>query len=271
MDYLPEAEATAATDNSALLPVEIAGQTVFLSVREMDGGLGGGAEIADRRPRLDNVLTGVANFAKEIVASMRNRRVEGVGRVRMRVRHRDGNPGRGDRQGQFEIHHYGGPGMGQLRNVNDPGPGPHDLLRAATLALEVPGQAGSGPARATGFFVAPGIVATCAHVLSDALAGLPERVVGRLPDGRSVECGTVPEWYLRAEPGGPDLAFLRADPAADTAGVPHVLLSGALAVDDPGLGVRAPRRPVPRWRAGQASVTWGRRGCGRAVRGHRTG
>jgi hypothetical protein len=39
-------------------------------VRDIDRGLGEEQEIAGRPPRLDNVLTGVANFAKEIVATM---------------------------------------------------------------------------------------------------------------------------------------------------------------------------------------------------------
>lgn len=73
MDYLPEAEATAATDNSALVPLELAGQTVYLSVREIGGGLAGirgEREIADRRPRLESVLGGVAHFAKEVVGTL---------------------------------------------------------------------------------------------------------------------------------------------------------------------------------------------------------
>jgi Trypsin-co-occurring domain 1 len=64
-------EVTAA-DDAALIPVDIAGQTVYLSVREIGGtpGARGEREIADRRPRLENVLGGVTNFAKEVVSTL---------------------------------------------------------------------------------------------------------------------------------------------------------------------------------------------------------
>jgi Trypsin-like peptidase domain/PBS lyase HEAT-like repeat len=131
--------------------------------------------------------------------------------------------------------------------VSDPGPGCQDLLRAATVALEVSSQAREHPARATGFFVAPGMVATCAHVLSDTRATLPERVFGSLTSGQPVSLETVPEWYLRAEPGGLDVAFLRVLDAVD---VPHVLLSGALALRDP---LWAYGHPGGQFRAGQSA------------------
>jgi HEAT repeat protein len=120
-------------------------------------------------------------------------------------------------------------------------------LRAATVALEIPGQAADRPIRATGFFVAPGIVATCAHALSDTRAALPDNVVGYLIDGQPIALETVPEWYLRAEPGGLDLAFLRAMAAPE---IQHVLLSGALTVRDP---MWAYGHPAGKFRAGQSA------------------
>jgi HEAT repeat protein len=131
--------------------------------------------------------------------------------------------------------------------VNDPGLGCQELLRAATVALEIPGQAVGHPIRATGFFVAPGIVATCAHALSDTRATLPGQVVGYLMDGQPITLETVPEWYLRAEPGGLDLALLRA---VDGPEIPHVLLSGLLALRDP---MWAYGHPAGQFRAGQSA------------------
>lgn len=101
--------------------------------------------------------------------------------------------------------------------------------------------------RATGFFVAQGVVATCAHVLSETRAGLPGQVSGRLMSGQSIVLETVPEWYLRADPGGLDLAFLRA---ADGIDAPHVLLSGALTLHDP---TWAYGHPAGQFRNGQSA------------------
>jgi HEAT repeat protein len=132
--------------------------------------------------------------------------------------------------------------------VNDPGAEVQELLRAATVALEIPDHGVGHPIRATGFFVAPGIIATCAHALSDTRAALPDRVVGYLMDGRPIALDTVPEWYLRTEPGGLDLAFLRAVDVPEE--VPHVLLSGSLMLRDP---MWAYGHPVGTFRAGQST------------------
>jgi HEAT repeat protein len=131
--------------------------------------------------------------------------------------------------------------------VNAPTSGCEDLLRAATVALEVRAQPGGRLINATGFFVAPGIVATCAHVLSDTRAELPVQVVGRLASGVFVPLETVPEWYTRAEPGGLDLAFLRAVHIVD---VPHVLLAGAVALRDP---MWTYGHPAGQFQAGQSA------------------
>jgi hypothetical protein len=132
--------------------------------------------------------------------------------------------------------------------VNGTGEGCQDLLRTATVALEVPGRPAERPIRATGFFVAPGIVATCAHALSDSRATLPSQVVGYLADGQSIALETVPEWYLRAGPGGLDLAFLRT---LDAPEVPHALLSSSVALQDP---MWAYGHPAGQFHAGQSAV-----------------
>lgn len=104
-----------------------------------------------------------------------------------------------------------------------------DLLRAATLALSVPGR--HGPRLGTGFLVAPGIVATCAHVLSDGRGDLPATVTARQVDlARDVELETVADWYPRDRPGGLDLAFLRAHGDLEAT---HVLLSSVVELGDP--------------------------------------
>jgi len=64
-----------ATDSRrvTLVPLDIGGQTVYLTARELD--FGGRfpreeREISDRQPRLENVLNGLAQFAKEIVGTL---------------------------------------------------------------------------------------------------------------------------------------------------------------------------------------------------------
>ena len=133
--------------------------------------------------------------------------------------------------------------------MTQPEAGCEDLLRAATVALEVPVLAGAHPVRATGFFVAPGMVATCAHVLGDTRERLPERVRARLMvDGLWIELETAPEWYLRDGVEGLDLAFLRVPDTCDTA---HVLLSGVMVIGDP---MWSYGHPAGLFRAGQSAA-----------------
>ncbi|WP_179852057.1 trypsin-like peptidase domain-containing protein [Streptomyces sp. Ag109_G2-15] len=116
------------------------------------------------------------------------------------------------------------------------GTGWEGLLRAATVALEVP--LGGGLSLGTGFFVAPGVVATCAHVIADSAAALPARVRARaVALGYDMELEPVAQWYFR-EPDGLDLAFLRLV-QTDTPKVPDaaeavspVLLSSRVEVGD---------------------------------------
>ncbi|MGW3038165.1 trypsin-like peptidase domain-containing protein [Streptomyces sp. NPDC001178] len=97
-----------------------------------------------------------------------------------------------------------------------------ELLRGATLALTAWMPDGADAIEGTGFLVAPGIVATCAHVLAERREKLPATVAARTATGRELVLETAPEWYLRDHEGGLDLAFLRASLDAE---VPHVLLS----------------------------------------------
>lgn len=80
-------------------------------------------------------------------------------------------------------------------------------LQDAVLALTaVDGTVG------TGFFVAPGLVLTCAHVV-----GTPEGPVSaRGRGGAQLELTPVAEWHLPSnDSGGPDLALLRAPAGRD--------------------------------------------------------
>lgn len=121
------------------------------------------------------------------------------------------------------------------------------LLRKATLKLESRGPGSGGVIEGTGFLVAPGIVATCAHVLADRREELPSTVAARTDTGRELLLEAVPEWYLREQAGGLDLAFLRAP--SDTG--PHVLLSGVV---EAGESVWTWGHPAGRFRAGQSAL-----------------
>ncbi|MFC8090429.1 trypsin-like peptidase domain-containing protein [Streptomyces sp. NPDC057301] len=122
-----------------------------------------------------------------------------------------------------------------------------DLLREATMELESHGPGSGGVIEGTGFLVAPGIVATCAHVLADRREELPGTVAARTHTGRELLLEAVPEWYLREQAGGLDLAFLRAP--SDTG--PHVLLSGVV---ETGESVWTWGHPAGRFRAGQSAL-----------------
>jgi hypothetical protein len=109
--------------------------------------------------------------------------------------------------------------------------GSEDLLPGATVALSVMTPGTTEPLRGTGFFVAPGVVATCAHVLAKSRDFLPAEISGTIfATGREFALEATPEWYFREHPDDVDLAFLHAPQALD---VPYVLLSDAVAVGDP--------------------------------------
>jgi Trypsin-like peptidase domain/NACHT domain len=73
-----------------------------------------------------------------------------------------------------------------------------EALRAATLMVSAPGRIG------TGFFVTPGQVLTCAHVVAEPDREPPEHVVGQWGD-IGLELDVMPEVFLREH----DLALLR--------------------------------------------------------------
>jgi hypothetical protein len=66
-----------------LVPVEVGGQTVFMSVRDLDLTVSGAGEelpISGRRPRLEHVLEGLAAFAGQLAD-----RFEGTGASKVSV------------------------------------------------------------------------------------------------------------------------------------------------------------------------------------------
>ncbi|AZP14726.1 hypothetical protein EJC51_47395 [Streptomyces aquilus] len=79
------------------------------------------------------------------------------------------------------------------------------LLKAATLRLEPPsGDVG------TGFVIADGLVATCAHVVAKNERTLPKRIRGKVVAlDRELILEPVPGSYVRDRDGGLDLVLLR--------------------------------------------------------------
>ncbi|WP_234389114.1 serine protease [Streptomyces sp. AS58] len=70
----------------------------------------------------------------------------------------------------------------------------------------------------TGFFIAPGTVATCAHVVADSAETLPEVVYGRVGGtDRELRLRPAPDLYFRDPTTGLDLALLRV--VTDAGGV----------------------------------------------------
>lgn len=88
--------------------------------------------------------------------------------------------------------------------VPDRGPLTQALV-GATVSVSHANAVGSG------FFIAPGLVITCAHVIVDPhdSARLPTHVMG-VWRGESITLEVVPDWILTRDNGGPDLAILRA-------------------------------------------------------------
>ncbi|MEW1836897.1 trypsin-like peptidase domain-containing protein [Nonomuraea angiospora] len=98
--------------------------------------------------------------------------------------------------------------------------GAEALVPAATVAITVPSLSSLG----TGFFVGPGVVATCAHVLEPGLA-----IEGTL-GGVALEFTCDPGHYFR-DASGLDLAFLTV--VGEPPQVTPVTLCGAAEVGDP--------------------------------------
>ncbi|MEV3853725.1 HEAT repeat domain-containing protein [Streptomyces sp. NPDC050095] len=130
--------------------------------------------------------------------------------------------------------------------------GQESALLDSVVALEVPSPDGEPLAVGTGFFVAPGVVATCAHVVATSAAELPRRVVGRIASRSLVlELQAHPERYFLTPGDGLDLAFLQvtdADRAESPAALP---LSDRLAVGD---ALWAHGHPAGMFRAGQSAT-----------------
>ena len=123
-----------------------------------------------------------------------------------------------------------------------------NFLREATLALETRRPGSTDLRLGTGFLVAPGIVATCAHALAENREELPAAVTARTGTGRELQLEVVPQWYRRERAGELDLALLRVPPDA---GLPHVLLGDAVETGD---RVWAFGHPGGRFRGGQSAL-----------------
>lgn len=68
-------------DDDKLIPVQIAGQTVYLAVRNIEDQkrpLGDERPISARVPRIDDVLEGVAGFAAKVADSMQETKASRV-------------------------------------------------------------------------------------------------------------------------------------------------------------------------------------------------
>src|SRR5262245_6837448 len=108
-----------------------------------------------------------------------------------------------------------------------------DIVRLATVAVAVPGAgAASNATLGTGFFVAPGVVATCAHVVAPDENALPKTVEAvSVEAGKTFNLVTSAEFYFRHE-SGVDLAYLRMTEDVGNAGLPYVLMSANAVVGD---------------------------------------
>ncbi|MFI1928427.1 serine protease [Streptomyces sp. NPDC020377] len=104
----------------------------------------------------------------------------------------------------------------------------------------------------TGFFVAPGVVATCAHVVAASAAELPRRIVGRIASRSLVlELQARPERYFLTPGDGLDLAFLQVTDADRRESPAALPLSDRLAVGDP---LWTHGHPSGMFRAGQSAT-----------------
>ncbi|AVT39642.1 hypothetical protein C6W10_27975 [Plantactinospora sp. BB1] len=112
------------------------------------------------------------------------------------------------------------------------GVGWEELLQAATVALEVPAPSGVPPARGTGFLLAPGFVATCAHVLAEDGNPLPEVVRGHaVAAGTQLALAVDPQFCFRSA-AGLDLAILVIRDSSPAVDLTPVLPSPVVAVGD---------------------------------------
>jgi hypothetical protein len=113
----------------------------------------------------------------------------------------------------------------------------------AGITLQLTGASGQG----TGFFVAPGLVLTCAHVLCGPGESPPERVSARWED-LDLELEFVARWYLPKDDGGPDLALLQIRADLEHS---HAVMSAAVQPGDELWTYGYPEGP---YRAGDSAV-----------------
>ncbi|MGW3819254.1 HEAT repeat domain-containing protein [Streptomyces sp. NPDC005046] len=143
--------------------------------------------------------------------------------------------------------------MGQHLGVTALPPGwQESALADSVVALEVPSPDGDPLAVGTGFFVAPGVVATCAHVVAASAAELPRRIVGRIASRSLVlELQARPEQYFLTPGDGLDLAFLQVTDADRRESPAALPLSDRLAVGD---ALWTHGHPSGMFRAGQSAT-----------------
>ncbi|GAA4564128.1 hypothetical protein GCM10023100_04950 [Actinocorallia cavernae] len=143
--------------------------------------------------------------------------------------------------------------MGQHFGVTGLPPGKQEsALLDSVVALEVPSPDGEPFAVGTGFFVAPGVVATCAHVVAASAAELPRRIVGRIASRSLVlELQARPERYFLTPGDGLDLAFLQVTDADRRESPAALPLSGRLAIGD---ALWTHGHPSGMFRAGQSAT-----------------
>jgi len=114
------------------------------------------------------------------------------------------------------------------------------------------------PVSGSGFFVAPGVVVTCAHVVAPCLDDLPEEVHGLTTSGGRLRLRASGSAYMRDD-RGLDIAFLRTAGDGNLSDLPYVLLSPRIEVGDE---VWTYGHPEGRFRGGQpASFKY--EGCSR--------
>jgi hypothetical protein len=119
-----------------------------------------------------------------------------------------------------------------------------EALRAVTVPL-----LGPAGAAGTGFFVAPGVIVTCAHVITDASGNVAGLVRSAETDRvRATSFRVVPGTYRANEPGSEDLVLLQAE--GDVTGA-HVVLHPSAEPDDP---LWAFGYPLGRYRAGDSAT-----------------
>jgi hypothetical protein len=143
--------------------------------------------------------------------------------------------------------------MGQHLGVTGLPPGRQELaLLDSVVALEVPSPDGEPLAVGTGFFVAPGVVATCAHVVAASATELPRRIMGRIASRSLVlELEARPERYFLTPGDGLDLAFLQVTDANRRESPAALPLSDRLAVGD---ALWTHGHPSGMFRAGQSAT-----------------